>query len=170
MRNGLPPSGGRPFAFGTGKARRGYWTAPHLLDSVIYYLTDGVILMPKGVPNKRYTPEFKKLVSKRCSRYGYRRITAEAKSEMGNGCDGVQPVWGKAVFVAHSWLAQQWFGQLYDFGSTCVKRGDNDVGQGICKNSGQHKSNPALGSGLAVPVDASWKRVPVKAWAGRATV
>ena len=25
-------------------------------------LTDGVILMPKGVPNKRYTPEFKKLV------------------------------------------------------------------------------------------------------------
>ena len=29
---------------------------------MIYYLTDGVILMPKGVPNKRYTPEFKKLV------------------------------------------------------------------------------------------------------------
>ena len=29
---------------------------------MIYYLTDGVIFMPKGVPNKRYTPEFKKLV------------------------------------------------------------------------------------------------------------
>ena len=29
---------------------------------MIYYLTDGVILMPKGVPHKRYTPEFKKLV------------------------------------------------------------------------------------------------------------
>ena len=29
---------------------------------MIYYLTDGVIYMPKGVPNKRYTPEFKKLV------------------------------------------------------------------------------------------------------------
>ena len=25
-------------------------------------LTDGVIFMPKGIPNKRYTPEFKKLV------------------------------------------------------------------------------------------------------------
>ena len=33
-----------------------------MLDSVIYYLIDGVILMSKGVPNKRYTPEFKKLV------------------------------------------------------------------------------------------------------------
>ena len=29
---------------------------------MIYYLTDGVIFMPKGIPNKRYTPEFKKLV------------------------------------------------------------------------------------------------------------
>ena len=29
---------------------------------MIYYLTDGVIYMPKGVSNKRYTPEFKKLV------------------------------------------------------------------------------------------------------------
>ena len=29
---------------------------------MIYYLTDGVIFMPKGQPNKRYTPEFKKLV------------------------------------------------------------------------------------------------------------
>ena len=38
------------------------WTAPHLLDSMIYYLASGVIFMPKGVPNKRYTPEFKKLV------------------------------------------------------------------------------------------------------------
>ena len=29
---------------------------------MIYYLTSGVIIMPKGVPNKRYTPEFKKMV------------------------------------------------------------------------------------------------------------
>ncbi len=29
---------------------------------MIYYLTDGVIFMPKGIPNKRYTPEFKKMV------------------------------------------------------------------------------------------------------------
>ncbi len=29
---------------------------------MIYYLTNGVFTMPKGVPNKRYTPEFKKLV------------------------------------------------------------------------------------------------------------
>ena len=29
---------------------------------MIYYLASGVIFMPKGVPNKRYTPEFKKLV------------------------------------------------------------------------------------------------------------
>ena len=28
----------------------------------IYYLTSGVFIMPKGVPNKRYTPEFKKMV------------------------------------------------------------------------------------------------------------
>ena len=29
---------------------------------MIYYLTSGVFTMPKGIPNKRYTPEFKKLV------------------------------------------------------------------------------------------------------------
>ena len=29
---------------------------------MIYYLADGVIYMPKGIPNKRYTPEFKKMV------------------------------------------------------------------------------------------------------------
>ena len=29
---------------------------------MIYYLTNGVIFMLKGIPNKRYTPEFKKLV------------------------------------------------------------------------------------------------------------
>ena len=29
---------------------------------MIYYLTSGVFIMPKGVPNKRYTPEFKKMV------------------------------------------------------------------------------------------------------------
>ena len=29
---------------------------------MIYYLTSGVFIMPKGVPNKRYTPEFKKQV------------------------------------------------------------------------------------------------------------
>ena len=29
---------------------------------MLYYLTSGVFIMPKGVPNKRYTPEFKKLV------------------------------------------------------------------------------------------------------------
>ena len=29
---------------------------------MIYYLTSGVLIMPKGVPNKKYTPEFKKLV------------------------------------------------------------------------------------------------------------
>ena len=29
---------------------------------MIYYLTSGMIIMPKGVPNKRYTPEFKKMV------------------------------------------------------------------------------------------------------------
>ncbi len=29
---------------------------------MIYYLISGVILMPKGVPNKRYTPEFKRMV------------------------------------------------------------------------------------------------------------
>ena len=29
---------------------------------MICYLTNGVFIMPKGVPNKRYTPEFKKLV------------------------------------------------------------------------------------------------------------
>ena len=33
-----------------------------MLDSVIYYVTNGVFTMPKGVPNKRYTPEFKRLV------------------------------------------------------------------------------------------------------------
>ena len=38
------------------------WTAPHLLDSMIYYLTSGVFAMTKGIPNKRYTPEFKKMV------------------------------------------------------------------------------------------------------------
>ena len=29
---------------------------------MVYYLTSGVLIMPKGIPNKRYTPEFKKLV------------------------------------------------------------------------------------------------------------
>ena len=29
---------------------------------MIYYLTDGVIFMAKGIPNKRYTPEFKQMV------------------------------------------------------------------------------------------------------------
>ena len=29
---------------------------------MLYYLTSGVFIMPKGVPNKRYTPEFKKQV------------------------------------------------------------------------------------------------------------
>ena len=29
---------------------------------MIYYLASGVLIMPKGVPNKRYTPEFKKQV------------------------------------------------------------------------------------------------------------
>ena len=29
---------------------------------MIYYLTSGVFTMPKGIPNKRYTPEFKKMV------------------------------------------------------------------------------------------------------------
>ena len=29
---------------------------------MVYYLTSGVLTMPKGIPNKRYTPEFKKLV------------------------------------------------------------------------------------------------------------
>ena len=29
---------------------------------MVYYLTSGVLNMPKGVPNKRYTPEFKKMV------------------------------------------------------------------------------------------------------------
>ena len=29
---------------------------------MIYYLTSGVLIMPKGVPNKKYTPEFKKQV------------------------------------------------------------------------------------------------------------
>ena len=29
---------------------------------MIYYPTSGVFIMPKGVPNKRYTPEFKKMV------------------------------------------------------------------------------------------------------------
>ena len=29
---------------------------------MIYYLTSGVFIMPKGVPNKRYPPEFKKQV------------------------------------------------------------------------------------------------------------
>ena len=29
---------------------------------MIYYLTSGVFIMPKGVPNKRYTPEFKQQV------------------------------------------------------------------------------------------------------------
>ena len=29
---------------------------------MVYYLTSGVLIMPKGVPNKRYTPEFKRMV------------------------------------------------------------------------------------------------------------
>ena len=29
---------------------------------MIYYLTSGVLIMPKGVPNNKYTPEFKKQV------------------------------------------------------------------------------------------------------------
>ena len=29
---------------------------------MLYYLTSGVFIMPKGVPNKRYTAEFKKMV------------------------------------------------------------------------------------------------------------
>ena len=29
---------------------------------MVYYLTSGVLIMPKGVPKKRYTPEFKKMV------------------------------------------------------------------------------------------------------------
>ena len=29
---------------------------------MLYYLTSGVFIMPKGVPNKKYTPEFKKQV------------------------------------------------------------------------------------------------------------
>ena len=29
---------------------------------MVYCLTSGVLIMPKGVPNKRYTPEFKKMV------------------------------------------------------------------------------------------------------------
>ena len=29
---------------------------------MIYYLTSGVFAMSKGIPNKRYTPEFKKMV------------------------------------------------------------------------------------------------------------
>ena len=33
-----------------------------MLDGMIYYLMNGVFTMPKGVPNKRYTPEFKQQV------------------------------------------------------------------------------------------------------------
>lgn len=33
-----------------------------MLDSMIYYLTSGVFCYAKRVPNKKYTPEFKKLV------------------------------------------------------------------------------------------------------------
>ena len=29
---------------------------------MVYYLASGVLIMPKGVPKKRYTPEFKKMV------------------------------------------------------------------------------------------------------------
>ena len=38
--------------------------SPHLLDKYgkILELRNGVFFMPKGVANKRYTPEFKKLV------------------------------------------------------------------------------------------------------------
>ncbi len=34
---------------------------PPLLDSMIYYLTEGGFIIPKGIPNKKYTPEFKKM-------------------------------------------------------------------------------------------------------------
>ena len=43
--------------------RTGNGTAPHLLGSMVYCKQAECFSMPKGVPNKRYTPEFKKLVA-----------------------------------------------------------------------------------------------------------
>ena len=40
------------------------WTAPHLLDSMIYWKQVGWFFIQRGEPNKRYTPEFKKMVIK----------------------------------------------------------------------------------------------------------
>ena len=46
---------------------------------MIYYLTSGVFSMPKGVPNKRYTPEFKKKVVETMmeEKLSYREITRQ---------------------------------------------------------------------------------------------
>ena len=46
---------------------------------MIYYLTSGVLSMPKGVPNKRYTPEFKKKVVETMmeEKLSYREVTRQ---------------------------------------------------------------------------------------------
>ena len=51
---------------------------------VIYCLTDGVIFMPKGVPNKRYTPDFKKPVAETMQKEKPSRREAARQVEINN--------------------------------------------------------------------------------------
>ena len=111
--------------------------------------------MPKGVPNKRYTPEFKKLVSKRCSRY------AIAVSQRKPNLKWVTDVTEFSLFGEKLYLSP--ILDLHNSDLVSYTISDRPVlsmvttmlDKAFAKNSGQHKSNPALGSGLAVPVDAS---------------
>lgn len=47
-----------------------------MLGSMVYYLTCGVLTVPKGIPNKRYTAEFKKLAEKLTQAARYERSEA----------------------------------------------------------------------------------------------
>ena len=51
---------------------------------VIYCLTDGVIFMPKGVANNRYTPEFKKPVAETMQKEKLSCREAARKFEINN--------------------------------------------------------------------------------------
>ena len=53
----------------------------------------------------------------------------EAKSEVGYGCNGVQPIWREALSVSHSRSAQQGSGQLHNIRSSSAEYGDDYAGK-----------------------------------------
>ena len=76
--------------------------------------------MPKGVPNKRYTAEFKKLVIE---------TMQEEKLSYSETC--------RRFDVNSRDQIKSW--ELYHIGSSCAQHGDNHAERGICKNSGRNK-------------------------------